>query len=206
MFIDYLNIFAIMVFAITGAIAAIQVKKEIDILGVVILGIVTAIGGGTIRDVILDFRVFWIEDPKLLASAVLASVITFFLRRFFRIQYLLLLYLDALGNSLIIVSVMNKVVNGGFSLGIAVVMGVLTGIGGGLIRDVLTARQNLLLSRELYATPLLIGAILYASLFQLFPESVIVKLGVVAFIFLFRAAAIRYNLMMPAIFIANRNK
>src|SRR4030095_5758949 len=157
----YLSIASIIAFAITGALAAIQSKKEMDIIAVIILGVVTAVGGGTARDVILDLPVFWVQDPSILIAAVGASIVTFFFRSSLKKSYSLLLYVDALANALLLMSVMRNVFAAGFTWEIAVTAGVLTAIGGGLIRDVLTGRTNLLLSRELYATPILVGALLY---------------------------------------------
>lgn len=202
----YLNIGAIVVFAITGALAAIQSKKELDIIAVIILGVVTAVGGGTARDVILNLEVFWVKDPSMLVAAVAASIITFFFRSAIKRSLSLLLYLDALGNALLLMSVMKKVFDAGFSWEIAVTSGVLTAIGGGLIRDVLTGRTNLLLSRELYATPILVGALLYVLLMNFIPDSPALQLGVIIFIFLFRAAAIRFNLTFPRWLVASEKK
>ena len=202
----YLNIGAIVVFAITGALAAIQSKKELDIIAVIILGVVTAVGGGTARDVILNQEVFWVKDPSMLVAAVVASIITFFFRSSIKKSLSLLLYLDALGNALLLMSVMKKVFAAGFSWEVAVTSGVLTAIGGGLIRDVLTGRTNLLLSRELYATPILLGALLYVLLMQFIPDSPALQLSIVIFIFLFRVAAIRFDLTFPLWLVASEKK
>lgn len=202
----YLNIAAIVIFAITGALAAIQSKKEMDIIAVIILGVVTAVGGGTARDVILNLPVFWVVDPSNLLAAVAASIVTFFFRSVIVKSYSLLLYLDALGNSLLLVSVMRKVFAAGFSWEIAITAGVLTAIGGGLIRDVLSGRTNLLLSRELYATPILIGALLYVLLLKLIPDTGTLQLGIVIFVFLFRSAAIRFDLSLPRWLVAGKQQ
>jgi uncharacterized membrane protein YeiH len=202
----YLNIAAIVVFAITGALAAIQSRKEMDIIAVIILGVVTAVGGGTARDVILNLPVFWVYDPSMLTAAVGASIITFFFRSGLKRRLSLLLYIDALGNALLLMSVMKKVFGAGFSWEIAVTAGVLTAIGGGLIRDVLTGRTNLLLSRELYATPILLGALLYVLLLKFVPDSPPLQLGIICFVFLFRATAIRLNLTLPRWLIASEQQ
>lgn len=195
-----------MVFAITGALAAIQSRKEMDIIAVIILGVVTAVGGGTARDVILNLPVFWVYDPSMLIAAVAASIMTFFFRSALKRRLSLLLYLDALGNALLLMSVMKKVFGAGFSWEIAVTAGVLTAIGGGLIRDVLTGRTNLLLSRELYATPILLGALLYVLLLKFVPDSPPLQLGIICFVFLFRATAIRLNLTLPRWLIASEKQ
>lgn len=202
----YLNIGAIVVFAITGALAAIQSKKELDIIAVIILGVVTAVGGGTARDVILNQEVFWVSDPSMLVAAVAASIITFFFRSIIKKSLSLLLYLDALGNALLLMSVMKNVFAAGFSWEIAVASGVLTAIGGGVIRDVLTGRTNLLLSRELYATPILTGALLYVLLMKFIPDSPALQLGIITFVFLFRVAAIRFDLTFPRWLVASERK
>lgn len=202
----YLNLAAIVVFAITGALAAIQAGKEMDIIGVIILGVVTAVGGGTARDVILDLEVFWVQDPSMLVTAVAASVLTFFFRSAVQRSYTLLLYLDALGNALLLMSVMKKVFAAGFSWEVAVMAGVLTAIGGGLIRDVLTGRVNLLLSRELYATPILLGALLYVLLMNFIPDSTTLQLSIVLFVFLFRSSAIRFDLSLPPFLVAKEKQ
>lgn len=202
----YFNIAAIVVFAITGALAAIQSKKELDIIAVIIPGVVTAVGGGTARDVILNFEVFWVKDPSYLVAAVIAATITFFFRSLIKRSLSLLLYLDALGNALLLMSVMKKVFEAGFSWEVAVTGGVLTAIGGGLIRDVLTGRTNLLLSRELYATPILVGALLYVLLMKFIPDSAMLQLAIVIFIFLFRIAAIQFDPTFPRWLIAREKK
>lgn len=202
----YLNIAAIVVFAITGALAAIQSRKELDIIAVIIFGVVTSVGGGTARDVILNMPVFWVQDPTMLTTAVAASITTFFFRSGLKKSLSLLLYLDALGNALLLVTVMKKVFDAGFSWEIAVTGGILTAIGGGLIRDVLTGRTNLLLSRELYATPILIGGLLYVLLMRFIPDSSFLQLGIVLFVFLFRAAAIRFDWCLPRWLIASEKK
>ncbi len=202
----YLNIAAIVVFAITGALAAIQSRKEMDIIAVIILGVVTAVGGGTARDVILNLPVFWVYDPSMLIAAVAASILTFFFRSGLKRSLSLLLYFDALGNALLLMSVMKKVFGAGFSWEIAITAGVLTAIGGGLIRDVLTGRTNLLLSRELYATPILLGGLLYVLLLKFIPDSSVLQLCIVCFVFFFRVAAIRLDLSLPRWLIASEKQ
>src|SRR5258706_15317924 len=104
----YLNIASIIAFAITGALAAIQSKKELDIIAVIILGVVTAVGGGTARDVILNQEVFWVKDPSMLVAAVAASIITFFFRSVVKRTLFLFLFLVALVNSFLLLSCMKK--------------------------------------------------------------------------------------------------
>ena len=159
------------VFAATGALAA--GRKQMDIFGVVMLGCVTALGGGTLRDILLNHHpVFWIADVNYLSISVVAAVVTFLLSRYLAFPRMALIYIDAIGLGFFTVI--------GFQIGfqqtqlysISVLMGVTTGVVGGAIRDVLSGEIPFILRREIYAPASLCGAILYALLlnFQL-PEA-----------------------------------
>ena len=183
------------VFAATGVLAV--NRRGLDVFGAVVLGTVTAVGGGTIRDTILDVPVFWVADTNYLAVAIVASVIAFFAIRRLVPGYQLLLYLDALGVALVGVQATEKVLGLQYGPTIAITMGVLTGIGGGLVRDVLAGRPTLLMSREIYATPILIGCALYVGLRNTSIDRVLTLVMAVAIIFAIRAVAIRWHVEMP---------
>jgi uncharacterized membrane protein YeiH len=183
------------VFAATGVLAV--NRRGLDVFGALVLGTVTALGGGTIRDTILDVPVFWVADTNYLVVALAASVIAFFAIRRLAPGYLLLLYLDALGVALVGVQATEKVLDLQYRPAIAVTMGVLTGIGGGLVRDVLAGRPTLLMSREIYATPILIGCVLYVGLRTTQIDRILMLVTAVATIFSIRAAAIRWHVEMP---------
>ncbi len=150
------------VFAVTGVLAA--ARQNMDVMSFVIIGVVTAVGGGTLRDLMLDEPLFWLEDSSYLYVAALAAMATFFFERRFRATLRAFLYLDAIATAPFTVLAIDKTLRLGFEPGIAVVMGVITGIGGGLIRDVLTSQPTILMRRELYMTPILLGGVLYAGL------------------------------------------
>ena len=187
---------ATVTFSITGVLAARTVR--IDLFGVVVVGVVTAVGGGTIRDVILDVPVFWIEDASYLLAAIVAAIATFVLKDLISQRYQLLLYLDALGVALFASSAIIKTLSLGLENTHAAVMGVITGIGGGLIRDLLTGRPTLIMSRDLYASPILLGV--SVQLLVLSYADVSASLATLlggAVIFLSRCAAIHWHLQMP---------
>lgn len=176
-------------------------ERRIDLFAAVVLGIITAVGGGTIRDVILQVPVFWASDLSYLWVSIVTSIITFFAHKFFGRKLIrsLFLYVDGLGVSLFAVQAAAKVWELQFGLPIGPVMlGVVTAIGGGLIRDVLAGRPTLLMSRELYAIPVLIGCILFCVILAYAPEKHFLG-SVVCFavIFIIRAAAIHWNLQVP---------
>lgn len=186
----------IAVFAITGVLAG--ARKGMDIFGIVVIGIVTALGGGTLRDIILNVPVFWANNLFPLMIAILASIIAFFLADRLRHTSKLLLQLDALGVAVYNVQAIDKTLLLGYNPAIAVIMGMITGITGGIIRDLLTGRPNLLLRREIYATPILAGGIVYVIIIMLIP-GVSLYAGILAVIIVFsiRTAAIRWKLTLP---------
>ncbi|MEH6579096.1 MAG: trimeric intracellular cation channel family protein [Amphritea sp.] len=156
------DVAGVAVFAITGALAA--QGKRLDILGVVVLGIVTALGGGTIRDITLDVHpLIWIADTTYLWTAIISSVAAFILCRYLSYPRRLFLLLDALGMSLFAVLGAQKAIALDMPPVIAVMMAMITGCAGGMIRDILTRQIPLILQRngELYATCAMMGAIVY---------------------------------------------
>ena len=190
------------VFAVTGVLAV--NRRGLDALGGTVLGTVTALGGGTIRDVIIRAPVFWLVDTNYLLVAVVASLVAFFASRLVKTTYTLLLYLDALGAAMFAIQATDKVLALQFAPAIAVAMGVLTGIGGGLLRDVLAGRQTLLMSRDVYATPILLGCLLYVALRNTALASVPILTVSIGFIFCMRAAVIHWHVQMPG-WLTNRD-
>ena len=184
------------VFAITGVLAV--TRRGLDVFGALVLGIVTALGGGTVRDLIIGARPFWIDDFNYVWAAAAGALAAFSIGSLFRNTYRGLLYLDAVGAALFAVTAANKVLLLNLSAPVAVAMGVLTGIGGGLIRDVLAGRPTLLMSREIYATPILLGCIVFVLLRGATPPLPYAAVIGAAIIFLVRALAIYRHLEMPA--------
>lgn len=186
-------------FAVTGVLAL--ATRRIDLFSAVVLGIITAVGGGTLRDLILDEPVFWASDLNYLWVALGASFIAFWAEPHLTRKRIhgLFLYIDGLGISLFAILTVDKVWDLGFGLPLApVVLGIVTAIGGGLIRDVLAGRPTLLMTRDLYATPVLFGCTFYVILLQVVPSSRPVSaIFCILFIFITRSAAIRWHLKVP---------
>jgi len=183
-------------FAVTGALAA--GRKRMDIFGVVVLGCVTALGGGTLRDLILGIRpVFWISNTYYLWVATLAAIGTYLLARRYRLPEIGLMYMDAIGLAVFTIIGFQIAINLAHRYSIAIVMGVTTGVFGGIIRDVLSAEVPLILRREIYASASLCGAA-FLSLFVKFqlPRSLSVSVSLLT-ILIIRLAALRWNLALP---------
>jgi uncharacterized membrane protein YeiH len=183
------------IFAVTGVLAV--ARRGLDVIGAMILGMVTALGGGTVRDLMIDAPIFWFRDFNYVWAAVAGAVAAFWLGALFRSTFRALLYLDALGAALFTIAAASKVLTMGYGPPIAVMMGVLTGIGGGLLRDVLAGRPTLLMSREIYATPILIGCTAFVALRSMTETFGDAGYAGAAAAFAIRALAIRFQLEMP---------
>jgi uncharacterized membrane protein YeiH len=160
-----LDLVGVGVFAISGALAA--GRKSLDLLGVVVIAVVTAIGGGTLRDVLLDRHpIFWIADPVYVIVIACAALATVAWTRRFRPPVNTLVIADALGLALFSVAGAQIAQDAGASPVIAVIMGTMTGTAGGMIRDVLTNEIPMILrpEMELYATAAIAGITLYLAL------------------------------------------
>jgi len=190
-----ITLIAVGIFAITGVLAGL--RKEADIFSLLVFGVVSALGGGTIRDIILNIPVFWVNELVYVWVAIAASLLAFLIYRPFTHIYRLLLYLDAVGVALFTIQTIDKVFELGHPPLIAIIMGIITGIGGGLVRDVLTDRPTLLMTKDLYATPILLGSLVYIALINFVPGFIFSWFVAMIFIFGLRAAAIYWDLTMP---------
>jgi uncharacterized membrane protein YeiH len=158
--------FGDVVFAVSGALTA--GRYRMDIVGFVLIGTITGIGGGTIRDLLLGRPVWWTRSPEELLLCVAASVITFFFLPGSIARNKWLNWSDALGLASFAVVGCQIALSFGAPFIIAVFMGTVTATGGGVIRDVLTNTQPMILCGQLYATAALAGAIVYGAVSQVF--------------------------------------
>lgn len=163
--IAYFDLFALGVFAASGALAA--AAKRLDILGLILFGTITGVGGGTLRDLLLQVPVFWISDTRYLWVCIVVSALSWYIAPALSARQRWLLWADALGLSLFCVLGCAKAAEYGVPWVIAIVMGVMSASFGGLIRDTLLQREAVALGREIYVTAALVGAASYAALMSL---------------------------------------
>jgi uncharacterized membrane protein YeiH len=190
--LDWLGVVA---FATTGALVA--SRKQMDIIGFTLLGVVTGIGGGTLRDVLLGAPVFWVTEPAYLIACVLVSGLVFFTAHIPQSRYRFLLWLDAIGLALFAVTGAEKAWHAGADGIVAVAMGVITATFGGIIRDLLGGESAVILSREIYASAALAGAVIFTSLLALgAPREFALGTGFAVGL-LVRAAALHYGWSLP---------
>ncbi|WIV51200.1 trimeric intracellular cation channel family protein [Marivivens sp. LCG002] len=151
-----LDLFATVVFAITGALAA--SRKEMDILGFLWLGAAAGVGGGTLRDLILDQPVFWTVSPAALIASLVAAALMHFIAPIFQSRIKVIIWLDAFGMAFAAIAGTVKCIGLETSGLVAVVLGVFTASAGGITRDLLAQEPSIILKRDIYVTAAATGA------------------------------------------------
>ncbi|MFD1006573.1 MULTISPECIES: trimeric intracellular cation channel family protein [Oceanisphaera] len=192
------DLFGTAVFAFSGVLMAGRLRM--DGFGVIVLAAVTAIGGGTIRDLIIGAdTVFWITDSLylwvILVTALLGQYIAKLPRR---LPWYILPLADAFGLAIFTIIGTEKALSHGTSGMVAVVMGVITGVAGGMIRDLLAREVPMVLQREIYATACILGGVLYTLSLELGITPLLATLFGMLGTFILRIAAIRWHLSLPA--------
>ena len=195
--VSYLELVAVFVAAVSGGLAA--VRKRFDAFGVLVLAWVTGLGGGILRDVLIgDTPPVGISSWRLVLAALAAGVIIFFFHPGLERMRRSVLVLDAAALSLFVLQGTTKSLDLGAGVLASMVVGVLTAVGGGILRDVLVGEVPLVFAdRQLYAVPALVGAGLTALLWH---EGVLqpwTALGVVALVFGFRIASLARGWTVP---------
>jgi len=194
----WIEYFAVSVCAITAVLAA--EGKRMDLFGVIVLALVTAVGGGTIRDLCLGVRpLFWIAQPLHLWTALIAAVATFVLVRFIRLPAKVLDIADAFGLALFGIVGTEKALAYDAPGIVAILLGIVTGVAGGILRDVLRREIPWVFQAEveLYATAVFAGALVFVLLRQWLPPSESHRYISMAVILVLRLAAMRWKLRLP---------
>jgi len=201
----WLDIFGVIVFAFSGALMAGRYK--LDPFGVVVLAAVTAVGGGTIRDIILQTPVFWVVKPYYLYVILATALLTIMLiRQPKRIPKRFLLISDALGLAFFAVLGTQKSLDLGAAIPVAIVLGTITGVAGGMIRDVLCNVIPMILRQEIYALAAMLGGGLFVVLQQLAWSESSAIITAMASALLLRLAAIYWQVSLPAFHIVEKTK
>ena len=194
--IYFLDLLGTVAFAVSGAIAA--TKKNTDIYGIIILGCITAVGGGTLRDLLIGrIPPFIFVDYNYLMLSLFASISVFFFHKFFEKKYDFLLIMDALG--LGVFTIIGLSIGLNYNIGYigAIILGVLTGTAGGMFRDILLGEIPLVLRKTVYASACIIGGILYIVLLNFdISKNINIFLSILT-VFSIRIMAIKYNWNLP---------
>jgi uncharacterized membrane protein YeiH len=204
--------FGVVVGAVSGALAA--GGKRIDLFGVIVLGVVTALGGGTLRDVVLGpdpalgtSAVFWIRDANYLVTATAASVAMFFIARLWTMLHKLLAIADAFVLAAFTILGTSKAVTFGVGAVNAVFLGVITGVAGGIFRDVLVGEIPLVFRQEtyFYATAAFVGALVYVVIERWIPGNPAGGVVGAGIILALRLASIQWKLSLPVFEAGNQD-
>jgi uncharacterized membrane protein YeiH len=194
----WIEYFAVAVCAITAVLAA--EGKHVDLFGVLVLALVTAVGGGTIRDLCLGVRpLFWIAEPLHVWTALTAALVTFVLVRFTHLPHKLLDIADAFGLALFGIAGTEKALALGTPGIVAILLGIVTGVAGGILRDVLRQEIPWVFKADvnLYATAVFVGALVFVLLRQSLPASESHRYIGMTVILVMRLAAMRWKLRLP---------
>lgn len=190
--VDYTGTFA---FAISGLRLA--SAKQFDLFGAFIVGMATAVGGGTLRDVMLDQSPFWMTQWIYLAIVGFALLAFLFLHRFIeKISNTIFLF-DTIGLGLFTLVGFQKTLDAGFPFWAANIMGMCTGAAGGVIRDILINEVPLIFRRDIYALACMVGGIFYTNAIMLGAPLIICQLGCALSVILIRFLAVRYHWQLP---------
>ena len=195
--LEFLNIAGTAAFAASGALLA--AKHRLDIIGFIFIAAITGVGGGTVRDLLLDAPVFWLAQWHYVTTCSAAAVVTYFASRYVNRGSKALLWADAVGMALFSVLGAQKAIAMGMSIPVAAIMGMFSACVGGIIRDVILNEEPILCQREIYITASLVGALGYsvsATLLDL-PAMFCLLAGCIT-AFVVRALAITLKLSIPA--------
>lgn len=192
-----LELLGVAVFATSGALVA--SRKQMDIFGFILLGTVTGIGGGTIRDILLGIApVFWVSEPRYLVVCILVSAVVFFTAHIPESRYRMLLWVDAAGLAAYAVVGTERSIDAGAGDLVAVTMGVITATFGGIVRDVLGGESPIILRKEVYVTAALAAALVFVVALDLGVARQASMIAAVVVGFAVRGCALHWGWSLPA--------
>jgi len=189
------SVSGVIVFSISGALIA--ASKGMDILGFILMGAVTGVGGGTLRDLLLDIPVFWVQEPLTIYLCIGSSALTYIANKLFVKRDFWIVWMDAIGLSIFAVMGTQVALNHETPLIVAVVMGVMSATFGGIMRDVLCADTLMLMRPEMYISCALFASIVYTVLFTLDVADLFIVIASFLAGFVLRALAIIFKLKLP---------
>lgn len=193
-FCDYTGTFA---FAISGIRLA--SAKQFDWFGAYVIGVVTAVGGGTLRDILLNATPFWMEQASYLIISALALLFVIIFRKYVISLNNTFFIFDAIGLGLFGVVGIEKALAFGFPMWVAVVMGTITGAFGGMTRDILINEVPLIFRKDIYALACVLGGIVYYVCLQGGLSAIFTQFIAAASIFITRILAVKYHISVPVL-------
>ncbi|BAP29876.1 YadS protein [Chryseobacterium sp. StRB126] len=183
-------------FSMSGSFAAMQ--KRLDPFGVLIIAFVTSVGGGTVRDLLLDIPVFWMHDLLMCALIIITSVVSMVFKSLEKNFKVTLFIFDSFGLGLFTIIGIQKGLNVGIHPLICIGLGTITGCFGGIIRDILLNRIPLIFRKEIYATACIVGGAAFLLMTKYTPLSyTFVQIFTILLIVAIRTLAVKYQWQIP---------
>ncbi|MDO5446160.1 MAG: trimeric intracellular cation channel family protein [Prevotellaceae bacterium] len=192
--LDYIGSFA---FAISGTRLA--AAKHFDLFGAYVVGLVTAIGGGTIRDVLLDITPCWMTNPAYLTLTAIALIWVIVFRKQLVTQNNTWFLFDAIGLALFTVTGLNKSLMTGFPVWVAIIMGTMTGAAGGVLRDILLNEIPLIFRRDIYAMACIVGGFVFWLLYSFGCDKDIAAIICGITVLATRLLAVKFHISLPVL-------
>ncbi|HOZ81876.1 MAG TPA: trimeric intracellular cation channel family protein [Bacteroidia bacterium] len=194
-----IDIAGIAVFSISGVFAAME--KKLDVFGVFIIAFITALGGGTLRDVLIgQLPVSWMYNLNYGLIVLLSTLASMFFSNIIGNYQKTLLTFDSLGIGLFTVVGIQKGIMLDFHPAVCIALGTITACFGGVIRDILLNNIPLIFQKEVYATACILGGVVYFVLMRLQMNEMITEMISITFIVVFRLVAVRFNWQLPSIY------
>lgn len=194
-FLFLIEVVGTIAFAISGIrLAAV---RRFDWFGAYAVGLVTAIGGGTVRDVLLDIPVFWMQTWWYLAVTGLSLAVVIIFKRLLVSHNRMLLTFDTIGLALFVVIGIQKTLALGYPMWVAIMMGIITGALGGVVRDILINQEPLLFRKDIYATACLAGGMVYWILDAAGTSEYAAQIACAATVIVIRVLALKYSWSLP---------
>ena len=194
--IQFFDILAAVVFAVSGALVA--SRKGLDVMAFMWFAVITGVGGGTVRDLMLNVPVFWVQNPAHVSACLATAVVIYFVAPRVQSRFRTLLWFDAFGLALVTVAGTVKATDAGTPALVAVVMGAVTGCVGGIIRDTLGHVPSVLLGHEIYVTASVLGGCTFVALDGRGMGRPAAMTAAFAVTFVVRSLAIHYGWSLPA--------
>ena len=196
-FLFIIEVLGTIAFAISGIRLA--ATKNFDWFGAYTVGLVTAIGGGTMRDILLDIPVFWMQTWWYLAVTALSLATVIVFRNKLVSRERILFLVDSVGLALFCVIGIQKTLATGYPMWVATIMGVITGAFGGVIRDILINEEPLVFRKDVYATACLAGALVYWVIMILGGSPLLQQITCAIVVIGLRILALKYSLQLPVL-------
>ena len=192
---DVIEVLGTLAFAISGIRHA--ASKKYDWFGGFVCGFAVAIGGGTIRDVMLGQTPFWMTNPMYIYCTFIALFITIVFAKYMKKLDNAWFAFDTLGLALFTIAGIQKTLTCGFPFWVAIIMGCLTGVAGGVIRDVLLNKEPVIFHKEIYAMASVSGGFLYWGMTLLHVNVALTSIAVFTLVCTIRFLAVRYHVSLP---------